>query len=157
MLGHLTDEQIISVLKENTLGRIGCSDGQTTYIFPIHYYCDGNAIMMHSQMGKKIQLMRQHPYVCFEVDEVLSYTRWKSVVVWGRYEEILDNEEQHRIKENFVRSMLRIKPSETALLPELYEIRLHPRSEPVKTIVYKIVIERMSGRFESNEELVHSP
>lgn len=152
MLGHLTDEQIITVLKQNALGRIGCSDGQTTYVVPIHYYCDGKAIIMHSQMGKKIEMMRKNPHVCFEVDELQSFTNWKSVLVWGQYEEIVNEEEQRNITEWFARSMLRIKPSETALLPELYDVRLHPRSEPAKTVIYRIVIEHMSGRYESNGE-----
>jgi uncharacterized protein len=152
MLGHLTDEQIIRVLKENALGRIGCSDGGTTYVVPINYYYDGKAIIMHSHMGKKIEMMRQNPHVCFEVDELQSFTNWKSVIAWGRYEEVVNEEEQRGIIDAFVNSLLRIKPSETALLPELYDVRLHPRSEPAKTIVYKIVIERMTGRYESNEE-----
>ncbi|HEY1112476.1 MAG TPA: pyridoxamine 5'-phosphate oxidase family protein [Chitinophagaceae bacterium] len=152
MLGHLTEEEIISVLKRNALGRIGCTDGKHTYIVPINYYYDDTGLIMHSHVGKKIEMMRTNPQVCFEVDELQDFTNWKSVIVWGRYEEVESQEEQSKIIASFVNSLMRIKPSETALLPELSATRLHPRSGPLKTIIFRIVIETMTGRFETDRE-----
>lgn len=151
MLGRLTDEQIIQVLKDNVVGRIGCSDGSQNYIVPINYYYNGNAIVLHSEVGMKIQLMRQNPNVCFEVDEMVDSANWKSVIISGRYVEIDNEEERMEVMDAYINSMMRIKLSETALLPELHEARLHPRNGPLNTVIYKIVIEKMTGRFESEE------
>lgn len=152
MVGHLTDEQIITVLKENALGRIGCSDGNQNYVVPINYYYDGEALVMHSEVGMKIHMMRRNPQVCFEVDELTDFTNWKSVVVFGRYVEIEDEAEKKEIIEAYVNSTMRLKLSETALLPEIHGSRLHPRTGPLDTVVFKIVIDKMTGRYESGQE-----
>jgi nitroimidazol reductase NimA-like FMN-containing flavoprotein (pyridoxamine 5'-phosphate oxidase superfamily) len=152
MVGHLNEEQIIAVLKENALGRIGCSDGKQSYIVPVNYYFDGNAIVVHSEVGKKIKMMRQNPNVCFEVDEMTDFTNWRSVIIFGRYQEIEDEEEQKEVMDAYINSMMRIKLSETALLPEIHAARLHHRTGPLETVIYKIVIEKMTGRYEYGTE-----
>lgn len=150
MLGRLTDEEIVEVLKNNTLGRIGCSNEHQNYIVPVNYYYDGGAIVLHSEVGMKIHMMRQNPQVCFEVDEMKDFTNWRSVIIFGRYVEITEEEEQRKVMDEYVESMMRIKLSETALLPEIHAARLHPRNGPLETVIYKIVVESMSGRFESD-------
>lgn len=152
MVGHLTEEQIVSVLKENALGRLGCCDGTQSYIVPTNYYYDGEAIVLHSEVGLKINIMRQNPNVCFEVDELTDFTHWKSVIVFGRYVEIEVEEEQKEVMDAYVNSLMRIKLSETALLPEIHQARLHPRTGPLNTVIYKIVIDKMTGRYESEAE-----
>ena len=74
MIGNLTNEQIEEVLKENVLGGIGCNDGKKIYVVPINYIYDGKFIIAHSVAGMKIQMMRKNPDVCFEVDEMKSFT-----------------------------------------------------------------------------------
>ncbi|MEJ0105924.1 MAG: pyridoxamine 5'-phosphate oxidase family protein [Bacteroidota bacterium] len=59
MIGRLTHEQIEEVLKENVLGRIGCSDGKKIYVVPVNYIYDGKYIIAHSVMGMKIEMMRK--------------------------------------------------------------------------------------------------
>lgn len=152
MVGHLTKEQIITVLEENALGRLGCSDGTQTYIVPINYYYDGEAIVMHSEVGLKVHMMRQNPHVCFEVDELTDFTNWKSVIVFGRYQEIEEVEEKKEVMDAFVNSMMHIKLSETALLPEIHKQRLHPRTGPLDTVIFKILIEKMTGRYETDNQ-----
>lgn len=90
MIGKLTNEQIEEVLKENVLGRIGCNDGEKNYVVPVGYAYDGKFIIAHSIMGMKIEIMRKNPKVCFEVDEMKSFVWWKSVIVWGEYQELTD-------------------------------------------------------------------
>ncbi|MEK7224785.1 MAG: pyridoxamine 5'-phosphate oxidase family protein, partial [Bacteroidota bacterium] len=95
MIGKLTKEQIEEVLKENILGRIGCSDGKKNYVVPVNYVYDGKFIIGHSLTGMKIRMMRKNPDICFEVDEMKSFTRWKSVIVWGRYQELTDERDRY--------------------------------------------------------------
>jgi uncharacterized protein len=149
MIGTLTDEQIEEVLKGNVLGRIGCSEGNKVYVVPINYVYDGKHIIGHSVVGMKIRMMRNNPAVCFEVDEMKSFTNWKSVIVWGQYEELTDERERYPAMKLFVDRMLRMKISETAILPELSEQRVHPRSPGnIKPVIYRIIITEKTGRFE---------
>jgi len=149
MIGKLNKEQIEEVLKQNILGRIGCSDGRKTYVVPVNYVYDGKYIIGHSLAGMKIRMMRKNPDVCFEVDEMKSFTNWKSVVIWGSYQELTDERERYLAMKLFVDRMLRLKISETAVPPEITEQRVHPRSPGnIKPIIYRIVITEKTGRFE---------
>ena len=150
MIGHLNTEQVEEVLKENTLGRIGCNDGDTTYVVPVSYVYDGEFIIAHSVMGRKIEMMRKNPNICFEVDEVKSFTHWKSVIAWGEYEELTDEEEKYDAMKLFVDRMMYMKLSASAVPPEMSENRVHPRSPGhFKAIIYRIRLTRKTGRFEN--------
>lgn len=150
MIGKLTNEEIEAVLKENVLGRIGCCDGKKTYVVPVNYVYDGKFIIAHSVYGMKIEMMRKNPQICFEVDEMKSFTDWKSVIVWGEYQELADERDRYSAMKLFVDRMMHMKISETAVPPEVSAERVHPRSPGnIKPIVYRIVIEEKTGRFEN--------
>src|SRR6478735_552165 len=97
MLGQLNDEEIDALLHKQLTGRLGCHADGTTYVVPVNYTYDGNFIYAHSADGMKLSMMRKNPAVCFEVDEIAHVFRWKSVIVWGRFEEVEDLDEKQRI------------------------------------------------------------
>ena len=70
MLGELDSKQIDEVLKSNIVGHLGCSDLGETYVVPITYVYDGDSIIGHSAPGKKIEMMRSNPRVCFQVSQM---------------------------------------------------------------------------------------
>ena len=151
MIGNLNDEQILEVLKTNVLGRIGCTDGKKTYVVPVNYVFDDKFIICHSVLGMKIRMMRKNPDVCFEVDEMKSFTDWKSVIAWGTYQELTNERERYYAMKLFVDRMMRMKISETAVPPEISEQRVHPRSPGnIKPVIYRIVLTEKTGRYENN-------
>ena len=151
MVGYLTNEEIEEVLKQNVLGRIGCNDGKKTYVVPVNYVYDGKCIIVHSYEGLKIKMMRKNSDVCFEVEEMKSFTHWKSVVVWGEYQELRDERKRYDAMKLFVDNMLHVKISITATLPHAVE-RVVPSNFPAgnaRSIIYRIVITEKTGRFEN--------
>ena len=148
MIGKLSIQEIEEVLKENVLGRIGCNDGTKNYVVPISYVYDGNNIMAHSLEGMKIEMMRKNPDVCFEVDMINDFADWKSVIAWGRFEEITDELERHNVMKLFVDRMLHLKISQTAATPEIVKERIHPHSKDVHPVIYRIKLTEKTGRFE---------
>lgn len=151
MIGVLTDEVCREIMKNNFLGRLGCCQDNIPYVVPLNYLCDGQTIFAHSKYGRKIKMMHSNPEVCFEVDEIESFTSWKTVIAWGKFEEIIDEKEKWEAMELFLAHLMYVKVSETAQPPETSETRRHPRSM-VNTVVYKINISNMTGRFENDEE-----
>jgi len=149
MVGKLSNEQIEEVLKENALGRIGCNDGAKSYVVPVNYAYDGKFIIAHSVMGMKIEIMRKNPNVCFEVDEMKSFTNWKSVIAWGEYQEVTEQRERYLAIRLFVERMMHIKISNTAIAPVIAD-GIAPLRLPwhIKPIIYRIVITEKTGRFE---------
>ena len=155
MIGKLTGEQIEELLKENVLGHIGCTDGKKTYVVPVNYAYDGKFIIANSLIGMKIEMMRKNPQVCFEVDEMKSFTNWKSVIVWGEYQELTDERDRYYAMKHFVDRMIHLKISKSAIPAETSEKMEHPHSlGNMKPIIYRIVITEKTGRFE-NEESFH--
>jgi nitroimidazol reductase NimA-like FMN-containing flavoprotein (pyridoxamine 5'-phosphate oxidase superfamily) len=151
MIGILTDAQVEEVLQSNVLGRIGCRDGNKIYVVPVNYVYDGKYIIAHSVEGMKIRMMRKNHSVCFEVDEMKTFTNWKTVIAWGEYQELTEERDRYYAMKLFVDRMIRMKISETAKPPEISEKRVHPRSPGnIRPVVYRIVISEKTGRYEND-------
>lgn len=87
---ELTQEEIDELLDEQLVGRVGCHADGATYVVPVIYaYADG-CLHVYTVEGRKTQMMRANPEICFEVDEYDADGRgsWRSVIVDGRYEEV---------------------------------------------------------------------
>jgi uncharacterized protein len=151
MIGTLTIPQIEELLSSNILGRIGCNDGTKTYVVPVNYVYDQGFVIAHSAVGMKIEMMRKNPFVCFEVDEMKTLTNWKSVIAWGQYEELINERDRYYAMKIFVDKMMHMKISETAKPPELFEGRVHPRSQGTsKPVIYRIILTEKTGRYEND-------
>ncbi len=150
MIGKLSDDEMEAFLTANVLGRIGCNDGKKTYVVPINYVYDGKFIIAHSVAGMKIEMMRKNPDVCFEVDEMKSFTNWKSVIAWGRYQELTDEHARYYAMKLFVNKMMYIKISNSAAPPQISEPGPHKKfAGTAKPVIYRIVIIEKTGRFEN--------
>ena len=68
MLGELTSDQIEHLLHSEVVGRIGCHAAGRTYVVPVNYAYDGEFLYGHAADGMKLQMMRENPELCFEVD-----------------------------------------------------------------------------------------
>src|SRR5689334_22552513 len=115
MIGKLSTDQMNEVLTSSVTGRIGFHDGQKVYIMPINYIYEGHHILAHSANGLKVQVMRQNPNVCFEVEQINGPNSWSSVIVWGTYQELhLERDRYHALKE-FLKKKLYFNLEEKAL------------------------------------------
>ncbi|MFZ2499453.1 MAG: pyridoxamine 5'-phosphate oxidase family protein [Methanosarcina sp.] len=61
--------QIEEVLSKAKFLRLALSDADTPYIVPMAFGYKENSIYLHSsQKGKKIEILKKNPRVCFEAD-----------------------------------------------------------------------------------------
>jgi nitroimidazol reductase NimA-like FMN-containing flavoprotein (pyridoxamine 5'-phosphate oxidase superfamily) len=148
MLGSLTSAKIEKMLIDNAVGRIGChADGQL-YVVPINYGYDGKYLYAHSKEGLKIRIMRQNPEVCFEIDMWQPDGSWKSLILWGTYEEITGIKAQNQAMKVFTKQMSRVIPDYKAMPSHGFVRGLRKDNDPFKSIVFRIKINRKTGRFE---------
>jgi nitroimidazol reductase NimA-like FMN-containing flavoprotein (pyridoxamine 5'-phosphate oxidase superfamily) len=91
VIQDLDRTEIEAFLRRQVVGRIGCHAGGRTYVVPVIYVWDGECVYVQSIEGRKIEMMRANPEVCFEVDEYRPGGSWRSVIVEGAYEELDDN------------------------------------------------------------------
>jgi nitroimidazol reductase NimA-like FMN-containing flavoprotein (pyridoxamine 5'-phosphate oxidase superfamily) len=149
MLGELNKQQIEDVLHQGMIGRIGCYANNKMYVVPVTYAYDGLHIYAHSKEGKKIEIMRKNPNICFEVEAIENMTNWRSVIVWGKYQELKDSKSQERGLKILRDRFAPMTTSETAHRPQ--EMRApHIVFKEKKAIAYRIVIKEQSGRFEKS-------
>jgi len=148
MLGELTESQIEVFLHSQFVGRIGCYADNRCYVVPVAYAYDGTYLYAHSMQGMKIEMMRINPKICFEIDEISSPGHWRSVIVWGEFEEIEEVEEREKILKFFLD---RIEPyllGAAGSPPDSQAHAPHVVEKAQKPIIFRIKISEKSGRFE---------
>jgi len=148
MMGTLNKSQIFQVLTMQLYGRLACQENGRLYVVPVSYSFDGEYIYAHSREGQKIEIMRKNSQVCFQTDIIDSLSNWRSVIVWGKYQELKTPKEQRKaakllddrfgplhVSESISRSSADIHP------PESVEKKKKP-------VYFRIFIDEATGRFE---------
>jgi nitroimidazol reductase NimA-like FMN-containing flavoprotein (pyridoxamine 5'-phosphate oxidase superfamily) len=139
----LTEEQIDQVLRAELVGRIGCHADGKTYVVPVAYVYDGQHIYGHTGDGMKLRMLRANSDVCFEVDHVESLTSWRSVIAWGRFEELHGAEADRAVR------LLaeRIRPLVADVEHDLADAEARSAAmEEQRPVVYRISLIERTGR-----------
>ncbi|MDF2749089.1 MAG: putative flavin-nucleotide-binding protein [Gaiellaceae bacterium] len=132
MIEELTGAEVDELLRDRTVGRIGCHADGVTYVVPVIYAYDGEAVYVASVEGQKTRMMRTNPRVCFEIDEHEPGT-WRSVVAQARYEELAGAEAERAL----------------ALLTERFAgagRRRRPEAGGRATVCFRLVLGETTGR-----------
>lgn len=142
-INTLEDAGINQILERGQLGHLGCYANKEIYIVPITYAYSDGYIYSHSQEGKKIEMMRKHPDICIQVEDIQNYFQWKSVITWGRYEELSGDK---------AAAAMRLIVGKIAR--DLDERRISDLEVDLKAmfetaIIYRMKIKRATGRFET--------
>ncbi|MFH1084550.1 MAG: pyridoxamine 5'-phosphate oxidase family protein [Chloroflexota bacterium] len=89
---EITDRaEIEAVLTGATVLRLGLWDGVEPYVVPMSYGYDGACLYLHSaHEGRKIEILRQFPRVCFEVEGEGQAVTAERACAWGvRYASVI--------------------------------------------------------------------
>ncbi len=148
-MGELNEIEINNILCSQVVGRLGCADGKSPYIIPLTYTFDGNFIYGQLLTGKKLDIMRKNPTICFQVDIILDIYNWQSVIIYGQFEEQLGEESSTARDILFSR-----------VIPLMTSATVHPHGNGqttvdtviednrVKPVMFKIRIKEKTGRFQ---------
>jgi len=98
LIQELTRPASLDLLARTRFGRLACAQGTQPYVVPFYFVYDNDYLYSFSTVGQKIEWMRANPLVCVEADEVVSPEQWTSVIVLGRYEELLDTPEYRDVR-----------------------------------------------------------
>jgi uncharacterized protein len=147
MLGKLNDVEIRNILSSQVIGRLACTDGKQPYIVPVTYTYDGTFIYGQTNEGTKLKMLRKNPNICFEVDRMIDMRNWQSVLIYGKFEELKEEEEKE------TREILfnRVFPLITSSTVHVYghgDNKEIDNGTRVKRIMYRLKIKKITGRFE---------
>jgi nitroimidazol reductase NimA-like FMN-containing flavoprotein (pyridoxamine 5'-phosphate oxidase superfamily) len=142
LIHELTPAECADVLKKVELGRLGCARYDQPYVVPIHFSFDAkrDCVYAFSMVGQKIRWMRDNPKVCLEVEDIADKTHWVSVLITGRYEEIDQSPEGAEVRK---RAEHLFEQRQDWWLPGAGRV---PSQEHPQVVLYRIQIDRMSGR-----------
>lgn len=125
------------------LGRLACSCDNQPYVVPIHFAYHQRHLYSFATRGRKIDWMRINPLVCVEVDEIVNRYDWMSVIVQGRYEELLDTP-KWKLERELTHNLLQ---HEAMWWEPAYVGTAHPgTADELIPIYYRIHIDVVTGR-----------
>ncbi len=150
MLGELDEMQMNHFLLSQAVGRMACTEGDKPYIVPVTYVYDGKDIIGQTKEGKKLDMLRKNPNVCFEVDAMQNMANWQSVIINGTFHELKGKAAEGARKYLF-----------NHMWPFLTSATIHPHeheaslsgvddSNRIKPIMFKIKVKEKTGRFEKH-------
>jgi|SRR5215831_10390195 len=150
MIDKLSSPEIETLLYKQCVGRIGCHDNDVVYVVPISYAYDGKYIYCHSYDGKKMEIMRRSPNICFQVDEMKDMANWKSVIAWGKFEEVTDQLERSEALKILLDRELPIPSSITTHLGNTWPFTAKGSNalNDIPGIVFRVFITEKTGKFE---------
>jgi len=136
MFQALSETQTRDLLQTAPVGRLGCIVEGGPYVVPISYIVEGNSIYSHSLAGTKISAMRENPRVCVQVDKIETSLRWTSVLAFGTFEELTDDEERHRVMNKLLYRFPLLTPVESTLARD---------AGSTEVVVFRIKIDKLTG------------
>ena len=95
---ELTFAECESILRRGSVGHLAMRDAEGAYIVPLVYVFADGCLYGHAAPGRKLTLMRRWGHVAFSVEEVEDLTRWRSVLVRGKFEELCNDEDRDRAR-----------------------------------------------------------
>ena len=139
---ELTKKECLEALTRLKFGRLGCSRDNQPYIVPVYFAYHERHLYSVAQLGRKIEWMRANPLVSVEADEIIDHYHWTSVIIQGRYEELLDT--PGRGERKLAHALLQERPQwwQPALVTSA-PVVAPKESTPV---YYRIHIDQVSGR-----------
>ena len=115
-IGKLREGDARAILREGSLGRLGCIASGWPYVVPVNYFFDGKDIYIHTLPGKKLDALRANPRACLQVDEIKDSYNWRSVIAYGTFEEVSNEETREKVLTELYSRLPHMTPVETRLV-----------------------------------------
>ena len=147
MIRDLREDEIKNILVSQILGRLACTDGNNPYVIPLTYIFDGKHIYGQTNAGKKIKILRKNPKVCFEVDVLTDMFNWSSVLAFGKFEELKDDDAQ-AAKDKLYNRIFPLLTGSAVHAHEHGTISGIDDSSRQKKIFFRIKVSKLTGRAE---------
>jgi len=99
-------------------------------------------------------MMRKNPKICFQIDEMQDMANWKSVIVWGDFEELIAKNERSKALKILLHRPLPIVSSITTHLGETWPFTSPTEEEldRIPGIVFRVFLTQKTGKLEATSE-----
>lgn len=145
---EMTHNECTEVLAASRLGRLACVNDDQPYIIPIHYAFKADFLYSFSMPGQKIDWMRSNPKICVQVDIFTEPLAWKSVIIYGLYEELPDRIGWKQDREH---AWSLLEKHANWWEPGSLKPAPLPAADSYSHVFYRIEIKQMTGRQALND------
>jgi len=135
-------KKIEALIKESLVCRLGINHGKTSYVIPLSFGYRDNTLYFHSgPEGKKLNLIKTDPNVCFEFDRITEVLEDKNPCSWDmKYQSIIGTG-----KVEFIEKMEdKIKALKIIILQYTDRQMEIPEAQATATTVFQIAIDNMT-------------
>jgi nitroimidazol reductase NimA-like FMN-containing flavoprotein (pyridoxamine 5'-phosphate oxidase superfamily) len=146
---EMTIDECYSVLQKSNVGRLACARDGQPYVVPISFAFDGNYVYGFTTLGQKIEWMRSNPFICLEVDEIMSERQWTSLILFGQYEELPDRPEYEQAR---IRAHELLQKRAMWWEPAYISQEHRDQTHSLIPIFYRIHIKRITGHRATPDE-----
>lgn len=94
MIYKLRRTEAEAVFMAGRIAHLGCIVDDEPYVVPVRYVAEDGVAYLQSLPGRKIDAMRECSQVCLQVEEIDSEYHWRSVQVFGKFEEVENADER---------------------------------------------------------------
>jgi uncharacterized protein len=148
MMKKLNEGETTQLLSKQRIGRLGCVDNGEPYVVPINYLFENGVIYSHSLPGHKIDVLRAHPRACLQVDEVENDFEWRSVIAFGKFEELRAPGDRRSALSKLLARFPLLTPVESVMAAD---------ASPSDSVVFSIRVDRITGVAEGNGSYISVP
>lgn len=135
MITELGPKEAEELLREQRLGRLGCTVDNEPYVVPVNYlFGEDGCIYIHTLPGQKVNQLRSNPRACLQVDDIADDYNWRSVIAYGSYEEVTEEEEREQRLAALFRHLPHLSPVESRM-----------KSGREQAILFRIRVDRITG------------
>jgi nitroimidazol reductase NimA-like FMN-containing flavoprotein (pyridoxamine 5'-phosphate oxidase superfamily) len=78
------------VLAQLNFAHLAVAEDNVPYVVPVNYAFDGHDLFVYTTEGKKADIIKVNPEICLQAEEVKDNENWRSVMVSGTAERIID-------------------------------------------------------------------
>lgn len=137
---EMNDSEIEQLITRVNYAHLACSLDDQPYVIPIHYSYQKPYLIFYTTKGKKSDFIDANPKVCLQIEEVIDNSDWKSVIVFGEAERIVDR----KAREEAVDAIRTTNPT---LTPAISIRWVNNWIRENVEVVYRVKPSRMTGRF----------
>jgi nitroimidazol reductase NimA-like FMN-containing flavoprotein (pyridoxamine 5'-phosphate oxidase superfamily) len=136
--------EIEAIIKKSNVCRLAMIDGDRPYIVPLCFGYQNNTLYFHgASKGRKIDLLRENPNVCFELDLIIEIVEAENACKWSlKYQSVV----------GYGRAFLLESADERIkglkIIMSQYSERTYqfPEDKLGATAVFKVEIDSMTGK-----------
>jgi hypothetical protein len=134
---------IEEIIKQSRVCRLAMVDQDKPYVIPMSFGYDGSLYFHSAQAGRKIEVLKKNPQVCFEFDEVIKLVKNKDACEWGMGFKSVIGEGNASFVEDITQ-----KAHGLGVIMAQYSNRSFefPKESMDETAVIKVVITRITGK-----------